>query len=487
MGRLFRPFRRLQWKLTLTYTLFAAVAILLLQAISLLALQTFLPRANAFSKTILTRNLSKSASQAAPFLARIPPDRPALADWLRRNAQLRGMRVVMRGPRGPAPGAAGSFKAIVDPDGELMAAAPPVTEPADFLLSIRRHPEAESVLKAALSGQRDPDMLAARIPDGSLVAAVPILGKDDAILGALISTFPASPSTGGLLLTILNWRNVVFITFVAGLVGALFGFLTARWLTRRLHHMALATDAWGRGDFSVRVPNRSGDELGRLAEQMNAMAGQLRDLLSTREKLAVLEERNRLARDLHDSVTQALYSVTLYAEASSRQLSAGDGGAARNHLEDLRATAQQALLEMRLLLHELRPPELDKEGLVAVIQARLDEVELRAGLKAELKVEGVPRLSAEAEEGLYRIAQEALNNALKHARPRRITVRLRAEGGAAIMEITDDGVGFDCGAGAPHGGLGLRGMEERAARLGGTFSVTSGPGQGTTVRVEVRA
>lgn len=208
-------------------------------------------------------------------------------------------------------------------------------------------------------------------------------------------------------------------------------------------------------------------------------------LFSRAQRLAVMEERNRLARDLHDSVTQAVYGVTLYAEAAARLLSVGQVETAASHLGELRCTAQQALREMRSLIFELRPSVLEKEGLVAALQSRLESVEGRTGLRTELKVEGESRLSKTVEEGLYRICQEALNNVLKHSQARSVGVQLQVEEKLAVLEIHDDGAGFDPDAVAEHGGLGLRGMEERAAQLGARMTIRSSPGAGTTIRVEV--
>jgi signal transduction histidine kinase len=203
------------------------------------------------------------------------------------------------------------------------------------------------------------------------------------------------------------------------------------------------------------------------------------------QQLAVLEERNRLARDLHDSVTQAVFGVTLYAEAATRLLSAGQVETASEHLQELRTTAQQALREMRSLIYELRPPVLEKEGLVAALQARLEAVEGRAGVRTELRVEGDITLPGGVEEELYRVAQEALNNALKHARAQSIRLLLCKDETHLLLEVADDGVGFEHGGDTKHGGLGLPGMKERALRLGGSLTVLSSPGGGTTVRVEV--
>jgi nitrate/nitrite-specific signal transduction histidine kinase len=204
------------------------------------------------------------------------------------------------------------------------------------------------------------------------------------------------------------------------------------------------------------------------------------------QQLAVVKERNRLARDLHDSVTQALYGVTLYAEAAARQLSLGEAGMTSDHLREIRATAQEALREMRLLIFELRSPMLMRDGLAATLQARLEAVEGRLGLQTTFRREGDGRLPAEIEDGLYRIAQEALNNVLKHANAGHVTVCLHQEGRAVWLEVTDDGKGFDPRVAREQGGFGLRGMEERAARLGGDLTVQSSRGEGTRIRVEVR-
>jgi signal transduction histidine kinase len=203
------------------------------------------------------------------------------------------------------------------------------------------------------------------------------------------------------------------------------------------------------------------------------------------QQMATLEERQRLARELHDSVTQALYGVTLYAEAAARLLSVGDAELASDHLHEVRQTAQEALQEMRLLIFELRPPVLEQEGLVAALEFRLEAVEGRSGLETEFIMEGDVRLPPDVEEGLYRIAQEALNNALKHAQAKCITVHLRQEAQAVTLEVGDDGIGFDPTTAREQGGLGLPGMEERAARLGGRLTVSSRPREGTSVKVEV--
>jgi signal transduction histidine kinase len=204
-----------------------------------------------------------------------------------------------------------------------------------------------------------------------------------------------------------------------------------------------------------------------------------------REK-AIIEERNRLARELHDSVTQSLYGMTLFAEAAARQLDTGLVPPAADNLRKLSQTAKNALEEMRLLIFEMRPPILEEEGLAAALQARLEAVEGRIGLTTQLRLEGEGDLPPGIQEGLYRIALEALNNTLKHAQASCVTISLIQEPKLTVLRIVDDGVGFDFDSAQKSGGLGLIGMKERAEQFGGQLTVKSELGKGTTVQVEVK-
>jgi PAS domain S-box-containing protein len=200
---------------------------------------------------------------------------------------------------------------------------------------------------------------------------------------------------------------------------------------------------------------------------------------------AALEERGRLARELHDSVTQSLYGVTMYAEAAARLMTSDQGTAAAEYLRDARDTAQEALREMRLLIYQLRPPLLEKGGLAVALQVRLDAVERRGGIQAELHIEGQERLPPTIQAELHQVAQEALNNALKHAHARKVQVQLHFGEAATCLEVQDDGVGFDLTAARDGGGLGIPGMKERVQKIGGRLEIKSAPGQGTKIVVEV--
>ena len=201
--------------------------------------------------------------------------------------------------------------------------------------------------------------------------------------------------------------------------------------------------------------------------------------------LAKLEERRRLARDLHDAVTQSLYSLSLMAEVARRRALAGDYQAANDSVARLGELALQSLKEMRLLVYELRPSALEQEGLTGALQSRLDAVERRSGIRARLLDETEGNLPPGVQVQFYLIAEEALNNALKHAAAGAVRVRVSSDGNAARLEISDNGKGFDHIARQSSSGLGLVSMRERAERMGGHFSLTTAPGYGTTICVSV--
>lgn len=224
--------------------------------------------------------------------------------------------------------------------------------------------------------------------------------------------------------------------------------------------------------------------LASIADQVG-VAVENAQLYRQAEQLATLRERQRLARELHDSVTQSLYSLVLVAEAGRRLAHSGDLQRVEQALQRLGEIGQQALREMRLLVYQLRPSVLQSGGWVRALQQRLDAVEKRAGVEAELLVEGALALPDSTEQELYRIVQEALNNALKHAMATRVTVRIYSEGQSIQVEVADNGQGFDPQAAYGQGGLGLVTIRERVEKLGGALAIRSAPGQGTTVQVAI--
>jgi signal transduction histidine kinase len=219
-------------------------------------------------------------------------------------------------------------------------------------------------------------------------------------------------------------------------------------------------------------------ELQRAHVQLQEYADQVEDLVIARE-------RNRLAREMHDSITQDLYGITMYAEATERNLSSKDDVKSREYLQAIKGVAQNALGEMRLLIFELQPSTVGEEGLVGALQLRIDSVEKRAGLDAVIETQGSYQLTLEVQEGLYRVSKEALSNVLKHSRASHLAIKLAVSDIALKLEITDDGIGFDLTKARNIETFGLKSMEERVRLLGGALSIQSAPGKGTKVTVEL--
>jgi signal transduction histidine kinase len=203
-------------------------------------------------------------------------------------------------------------------------------------------------------------------------------------------------------------------------------------------------------------------------------------------ELSILSERNRLALELHDVVSQKLFSVMLTAEAAATQID-DDPIAARAQLGRLRDLSKEALDELRSLILGLRPPELERDGLAVTLRKEVEMVARTHGTDVELQIDpGVTSDGGERELALLRIAHEALHNAVRHAHAEHVVVRLAGDDGRTVIEVSDDGIGFD-----PHAAdvrsrhLGLTSMEERTRELQGRLKIRSAPGQGTTVRVEL--
>ncbi len=216
-----------------------------------------------------------------------------------------------------------------------------------------------------------------------------------------------------------------------------------------------------------------------IADQAAVAVENARLLLAAQEK-AALEERQRLARELHDSVSQALYGITLGAQAARTSLET-DGTHARESLDYVLSLAKATHAEMRSLIFALHPESLESEGIVEALSRRAAAISGRHELQIETHLCDEPDMSLEAKEALYRIAQEALHNIVKHAHADHCELSLFEHQGTIVLEVRDDGTGFDTSSTFP-GHLGLHSMRERVIHLGGTLEVHSIPAEGTLVR-----
>jgi signal transduction histidine kinase len=207
------------------------------------------------------------------------------------------------------------------------------------------------------------------------------------------------------------------------------------------------------------------------------------DLQRQAGELATAGERARLARELHDSVTQALFSMTLTTR-SIELLVDRDPGGAKRMLGELRELERDALAEMRALIFELRPGHLEELGLEQALRMHAMAVQGRTGLPIVVECAHVPRAPLAVEDALYRIAQEAIHNVVKHAGASAVDVRLDQADDRLRLRVTDDGTGFDP-TGVPAGHLGLASMRTRAEGVGGYLAIESAPGAGTRLEVAV--
>jgi signal transduction histidine kinase len=306
----------------------------------------------------------------------------------------------------------------------------------------------------------------------AMVARMGPLPRTHGLLGAMLES-PASYRTGDLHThpRFRGWwpsghpdmRSFLGVPIVApeGVIGAFY-------LTHKL-----GADAFSDAD----------EEVIALLAAHAAIAITNARLYERSRELSIVSERNRLALELHDAVSQKLFSLVLTAEAAGELLDRY-AAAARVQVARAQLLARQALDELRSLLLELRPPDLERDGLAGTLRKHVDV--LRALHDVDIALEVEPELAPDPSDGdVLRIAQEALQNALRHAGATHVAVRLHDGDGRLVLEVADDGAGFEpADPELRSRRLGLTSMEERAARLGGRLEIASAPGDGTTVRLE---
>ncbi|HSR31832.1 MAG TPA: histidine kinase [Anaerolineae bacterium] len=452
-------FRRLRWKLTFSYTAVTVAVLLTLVAVSLLGSFFFGP-ASGWLNHYLELAIDQAA-EADPFLETALPDSTLTEVWLRTAIP-------------------NDWAVIVSPAGHLLAAnrqeEAGEARPGQPFVDPRAREQSQQLIGMALEGK--PAVLG--LGNGTIVAAAPIVGEGEQVLGILyVRGFSGSLVPGWNLaagLAILA-SSLIGLTVAAGLIGTLFGRLTSRGLVRRLESLSSAAEAWGQGNFSVTVRDASPDEIGHLARGMSQMAVQIQVLLQARQDLATLEERNRLARDLHDSVKQQAFATTMTLGAA-KTWRERDPEAAWEMIDEAEDLSYEVQQELTSLIHELRPVELEGKGLAAALQEYGARWSRQTGNAFSLALHGECIIPPDVEKALFRLAQEALANVAKHSGAKHADVTLVCTESAITMKVADDGHGFDPESVADKG-LGLRSMRERIEALDGELTVESAPGAGT--------
>ncbi|MGC4043061.1 MAG: sensor histidine kinase [Armatimonas sp.] len=395
----------------------------------------------------------------------------AVRQWLTdRHYSLRsgGMRLGETWKKEPA------YMALVLPGGKVWG-----MEPDEGKLD----PEALTFANTALGGEKDFSKLGMRLPTTAIIGAAPVVDDKDRVLGAVAFRTPplfwVSPGATVVSLPLFALIPALF----SAVIGGIAGWLSARRLTHRFDAIAHAADAWARGELAERAPERESDELGRLARRLNQMADDLNSALSTRRALAAAEERNRLARDLHDTVKQQAFAATMQTAAAKARLSAGDALGAAVHLAEAETLIKTMQADLTAVIQELRPAE-GSIPLTTRLQKLITDWSRTSGIAAE--VHGTaPPLPEPASRELLLLVQEALANIARHSGAHQVRLALTRQGELLTLTLIDNGTGFD--PTQARSGLGLTSMRERAESLpGGTFAVSSTPGKGTMITVGLK-
>jgi NarL family two-component system sensor histidine kinase LiaS len=473
-----RWYQQLRWKLPATYLLLAVAPLI---PIIVFAVYDYLAYDTTYAPAAFLPIAEAKAPSAASLLAAPPVSAPGAAVLLEDlNDDLLTFR------RGDPRYSLANFSspsvisAIVDRAGSVVAVAPAGRLPVGAQVA----GEGARLVEAALRGEIDPASLSALAADGTRLGAVPARDADGSVVGALFtrvyapySAYQHAQRLLGILLGPFSTYLVLAIVF-----AVVFGFLVARSLVARFERMSAAAARWGRGDFSVAVDDRSTDEIGQLAARLNAMASELQGVVELRQELATLEERNRLARDLHDAVKQQVFALAMQIGAAQAMLD-GDRAGLESRLADAGKLARSVQHELVAMIRELQPPSRAGKPFAEVVRGYVADWARQGGIAAEVRLDRAEPLPPAVENAFFRVLQEALANVLRHSGATRVVVELSDDGpGRAVFSITDDGVGL--GPAGRAVGMGLGNMRERAEELpGGRFSAGSANGRGTRIEV----
>lgn len=479
-----KRFQQLRWRLTLTYTAVTVGALITVEFILLVIIGVGVVALT--SSGYLPEQLIQAASaDYSPvlqfYLAQTPPDQEGIANWLEDVSPVSNVTL-------PLTFEATDEMLIVDRSGILLAVKPPDLLGEDLIgkpFTGNEIPGLAEPLAAALVGTKDPkNLYTLDKNDRKVILAFPIReeGHQD-VLGVVVAIgeLPTVWSQLGELLPIIS-ASLLFFTAVAGLVGTVYGFLAARGPVQRLDRLAEASLAWSNGDFTVRVEDPSGDELGQLADRLNEMSLQLDGMMETRRELAVVEERNRLARDLHDSAKQQAFAAAAQISAA-RKLMNTDPQAAEIHIQEAERLTLALRQELTSLIQQLRPAALEGKGLAAALNEYTQEWSRQSGIAVDLRVQRQRPLDLEIEQNVFRIVQEALSNIARHSKASQVDIEIIYTNNDVTSSIHDNGSGFD--PASVKKGFGIQSMNERAERLGGTLLIESKRGAGTTISINL--
>ena len=485
--RILAFFQTLRGKLILTYTNVTVMALLALEILILFSGYALSRGMSTDTQAYLADVVSVLPSEVRPFVSPQNMDLDGLQTWLQETYDAGYASFPPQGllddPAAPILKSEPMF--VIAPDGTVLAAAPASAK--DLVGRIYTPPENLPRGEEILANARQFDLLAGNVSairsDGNYLMAVPVSQqpRQGPLVAIIIVTVEAPPPSINQLWPVaagIILATGVMLLFAVAPFGALFGFIMSSGLTRRLKALTKAADAWSEGDFSVQPQDRAKDEISYLGLRMRRMAEHLQMLLQTRQELALLEERNRMARELHDTVKQQIFATLMQVRAA-RNLLENDPSAARGHLEEAEALIKTSLQELGLMIAELRPAALEGQGLAGALNEFLLTWSQHACIPADFQVENERPLPLEIEQTLFRVAQEALSNVARHSRASTVTARLVYAVDQVSLSIQDNGVGFDPSSASR--GFGLQSMSERMAAIRGRLVIETSPDGGTTV------
>jgi NarL family two-component system sensor histidine kinase LiaS len=480
------PLRRLQWQLTLSY-MGVTVLVTLIVELLLILMWSYETFNSQHMLTETVTDIQQEVKSHVDLFRRRPypvAEVQALMDYqtLPRAMDTRfRFEVKLEGGN--------DLLCITDPQGRVIARQSH-SRGAEVVSGValqQQLPGDEAELLArVLRGENTSGRMAKRTQNGALAAAVPIRDGDSPVLLGVVyyRSIPLRDLPVALSLVLLP--QLIILTVFSCIVGFIVGALTARRVSTRVGGIARAADAWARGDLRVSAPDTGGDELSLLARRLNRMAQELGDLFLLRREVATVQERHRLARDLHDTVKQQVFAAGLQI-ATARALASRDPQAVLAPLTEAETLIRQAQTELTDLLRELRPLSGDGTHLVERLQKEVDDWARRTGISGEFLSSELFPLSEKHSTELLRIVQEALANAARHSGATTVRVFLNGDRatGEVTLSVSDNGRGFDTERTKRSNGLGLSTMRERAEGLPqGRFTLQSTPGAGT--RIEVR-
>ena len=467
--KFFSSMKRLQWKLTLGYTLVTVTALFLIELLFFMGLASF-ARNQPELPLAAIRVIREEANTLIPALTQDPPDQETIKNWLM-NIRGPGGRLYETEMDVAIPfSMSKSVLVILDQSDFVLASNQ--TAIIEENISILTRTSSEEM--ALINRVKDIDTEATEMyhfnENKQLSVAVPIFNNEQ-LVGIIFARLSPITFQETILLGLQAFvPTLAFFFAIAGVIGIFFGLIMARWLTRRLNRLSDAAAAWSQGDFSASVTDNTGDEISELADGLNHMSLELQNMMETRQNLAALEERNRLARELHDSVKQQVFAITMTLGAAKLQWEENPDQAYRE-LESANQLARQAQGELSTLIHTLRPVQLESQGLVKAIREHIRDWENRSKIPTIFQVEGSGSVPKETEQALFRITQEALSNINRHSEATAASVILHFNTTQLLMEISDNGRGFDIRQ--EHKGMGLHSMRERIQAEGGQLEVIS--------------